>query len=51
MVLSEAPQPADALPYLEQFVNRAPPDRYAPERARAATLIDRIGRKTGRRQP
>jgi len=51
MVLSEAPQPADALPYLEQFVNRAPPDRYAPERARAATLIDRIGRKAGRRQP
>ena len=45
MVLSDSPQAAGALPFLEQFLNGAPRDRYAAARARAAALADRIGRR------
>jgi arylsulfatase A-like enzyme/Flp pilus assembly protein TadD len=42
LVLSEGPKPRDALTYLQQFVSRAPRDRYGREIARAAVLIHRI---------
>jgi choline-sulfatase len=43
-VLSEGPQPLDALDYLKQFVAQAPRDRYGRDIARAAALIARIER-------
>jgi len=43
-VLSEGPQPLDALAYLKQFVAQAPRDRYGRDIARAAALIGRIER-------
>lgn len=44
IVLSEGPEPQEALPYLTRFVADAPPDRYSGEIARVATLIIRIER-------
>jgi Flp pilus assembly protein TadD len=44
MTLSEGPQPVEALPYLKQFIARAPRSRYAGDVARAAELISRIER-------
>jgi Flp pilus assembly protein TadD len=44
IVLSESPQPLDALAYLKQFVAQAPHDRYGRNIARAAALIGRIER-------
>ena len=42
-VLSDGPEPSRAVPYLKQFVARAPRERYGREIARAAALIKRIG--------
>jgi tetratricopeptide (TPR) repeat protein len=44
LVLSEGPQPIDALAYLKPFVAEAPRDRYSRDVARAAALIERIER-------
>jgi Flp pilus assembly protein TadD len=44
LVLSEGPQPLDALAYLKPFVAQAPRDRYSRDVARAAALIERIER-------
>ena len=43
-VLSEGPQPLDALAYLKPFVAQAPRDRYGRDIARAAALISRLER-------
>jgi choline-sulfatase len=45
MVLAEGPQPLDALPYLTQFVARAPRDRYGRDVARATAAIGRLERR------
>jgi choline-sulfatase len=45
LVLADGPQPADALPFLEQFVARAPRDRYGAAIARAGALVTRIERR------
>jgi len=45
IVLSEGPQPQEALTYLKQFVGHAPRDRYDRSLARAAALIGRIERQ------
>ena len=42
LVLSEGPQPRDALPYLKRFVTQAPPDRYGRNMSHAAAIIGRI---------
>jgi arylsulfatase A-like enzyme/Flp pilus assembly protein TadD len=42
LVLSEGPRPHDALSYLQQFVSRAPRDRYGSEIVQARALIHRI---------
>jgi Flp pilus assembly protein TadD len=44
-VLSEGPQPREALAYLKPFVAQAPRDRYGRDIARASALIDRIERQ------
>ena len=44
-VLSEGPQPQEALAYLKQFVAQAPRDRYADDIRRATALIARIDRR------
>lgn len=45
VVLSEGPEPQDALPYLTRFVAQAPPDRYSRDIARCAALITKIERR------
>ena len=45
VVLSEGPQPLEALPYLKRFVAQAPRDRYGRDIARAAALVTRLERR------
>jgi arylsulfatase A-like enzyme/Flp pilus assembly protein TadD len=45
IVLSERPEPREALPYLKRFVAEAPRDRYVRDIARGAALITRIERR------
>jgi arylsulfatase A-like enzyme/Flp pilus assembly protein TadD len=45
IVLSERPEPREALPYLKRFVAEAPRDRYLHDIARSAALIGRIERR------
>ena len=42
IVLSESPEPRQALPYLKRFAADAPPNRYGGEIARVQALIVRI---------
>jgi arylsulfatase A-like enzyme/Flp pilus assembly protein TadD len=45
IVLSERPEPREALPYLKRFVAEAPRARYLRDIARSAALIIRIERR------
>jgi arylsulfatase A-like enzyme/Flp pilus assembly protein TadD len=44
IVLSEGPQPQEALGYLQQFIAQAPTDRYSVAVARARMIVGRIER-------
>ncbi|MDE3154451.1 MAG: sulfatase-like hydrolase/transferase [Acidobacteriota bacterium] len=48
IVLSRSSQPRMALPYLNRFVQQAPPQQYAPDIATVKALIARIEQSAGR---
>jgi arylsulfatase A-like enzyme/Tfp pilus assembly protein PilF len=45
MLLADSPSPAEALPYLQRFVQQAPRDRYAADLPRVTATIARIERR------